>query len=319
MRRNLLFAAGLGLAISLVLGLLADARAVAASLAAFDASVLPLVIGLTALNYALRWAKWHGYLHQLAMAEGIAVLDSILIFAGGMIMAVTPAKVGEVLKSALLKRLNGTAVSASAPIVVAERVTDGIAMLLLMSVGLTLYEPARPAFIALVLLTIIGLVLIQWRRAVAWGLARLAALPVAQRSATRLAAAYDSTRALLGWRALFGATIVSVVSWFGECLAFAFVLVGLGVPLDARLVIVATFVFAASTLFGLVSFLPGGLGVSEASSAGLLVLLVPLAGGPAAAATIIIRFATLWFGVALGALALLWFRRRHGAHADEHA
>jgi uncharacterized protein (TIRG00374 family) len=192
-------------------------------------------------------------------------------------------------------------------------------MLLLMSVGLTLYEPARPAFIALVLLTIIGLVLIQWRRAVAWSLARLAALPVAQRSATRLAAAYDSTRALLGWRALFGATIVSVVSWFGECLAFAFVLVGLGVPLDARLVIVATFVFAASTLFGLVSFLPGGLGVSEASSAGLLVLLVPLAGGPAAAATIIIRFATLWFGVALGALALLWFRRRHGAHADEHA
>jgi len=139
MRRNLLLAAGLGLAISLALGLLADARAVAASLAAFDLGVLPLVIGLTALNYALRWAKWHGYLHRLAMTSGVTLLDSVLVFTGGMIMAVTPAKVGEVLKSALLKRLNGTAISASAPIVVAERVTDGIAMLLLMSVGLTLY------------------------------------------------------------------------------------------------------------------------------------------------------------------------------------
>jgi uncharacterized membrane protein YbhN (UPF0104 family) len=71
-------------------------------------------------------------------------------------------------------------------------------------------------------------------------------------------------------------------------------------------------VFAASTLFGLVSFLPGGLGVSEASSTGMLVALVPMALGPATTATIIIRFCTLWFGVTLGAVALAIFRRRYG-------
>jgi uncharacterized protein (TIRG00374 family) len=76
--------------------------------------------------------------------------------------------------------------------------------------------------------------------------------------------------------------------------------------------LVATFIFAASTLFGLVSFLPGGLGVSEASSTALLVLLArPLAQGTAAAATIVIRFCTLWFGVSLGVLALLLFERRY--------
>jgi uncharacterized protein (TIRG00374 family) len=82
------------------------------------------------------------------------------------------------------------------------------------------------------------------------------------------------------------------------------------------LVLQATFVLAASTLFGLVSFLPGGLGVSEASSAGLLALLIPMAAAPATTATIIIRFCTLWFGVALGAIALAWFSRRYGDAAE---
>jgi uncharacterized membrane protein YbhN (UPF0104 family) len=61
-----------------------------------------------------------------------------------------------------------------------------------------------------------------------------------------------------------------------------------------------------------VSFLPGGLGVSEDSSTGMLVLLIPIASGPATTATIIIRFCTLWFGVTLGALALAIFGRRYG-------
>src|SRR3712207_8050629 len=50
--------------------------------------------------------------------------------------------------------------------------------------------------------------------------------------------------------------------------------------------------------------LPGGLGTSEASSAALLIALVNgMTGAVAAAATIIIRFCTLWFGVTLGLVA----------------
>ena len=124
--------------------------------------------------------------------------------------------------------------------------------------------------------------------------------------------AYDSSQRLLSWRILLPSTLISLVSWFGECVAFYYVLRGLGVPESFLLLQQATFIFAASTLFGLVSFLPGGLGVSEASSTGLLVLLIAMASGPATTATIIIRFCTLWFGVTLGAIALVIFVRRYG-------
>lgn len=316
LRRSILISLALGLFVAIVLGLISDIREVAVSFGSFDWSVLPAVLGLTLFNYALRWLKWDYYLRRMGMGNGVGTYDSVLLFTSGMVMAVTPAKVGEVLKSVLLKRINGTSISASAPIVLAERITDGLAMLLLMGAGLTLYPPARPAFVALLVLTVAGLLLVQSQLLMQRVLSWLARLPFAGKVASRITTAYESSQRLLSWRLLFVSTVISVVSWFGECAAMYYVLVGLGVS-GEDLLLKATFVFAASTLFGLVSFLPGGLGVSEASSAGLLVLLVPIAAGPATTATIIIRFCTLWFGVSLGVVALALFSRRYGASPVE--
>jgi uncharacterized protein (TIRG00374 family) len=312
LRNKIIVSVLLGLAVVVILGLLSDIGQVGQSFTMFDWAMLPAVLGFTLLNYVLRWAKWDYYLRRMGMGQSVGYGDSGLLFTSGMVMAVTPGKVGEVLKSYLLKRINGTSISASAPIVLAERVTDGLAMLLLMGFGLTLYAPARPAFFALLALTVIGLLVLQSRALVLRIANLMLKLPYGPKITPRLLTAYDSSRRLLSLRILLPSTLISLVSWFGECVAFYYVLRGLGVPESFLLLQQATFVFAASTLFGLVSFLPGGLGVSEASSTGLLVLLIPMAGGPATTATIIIRFCTLWFGVTLGAIALAIFGRRYG-------
>jgi uncharacterized protein (TIRG00374 family) len=311
LRGKIIISSLIGLAVVVLLGLVGDIRQVGQSFSAFDWSTIPAILGFTLLNYLLRWLKWDYYLRRMGMDHGVSRADSGLLFTSGMVMAVTPGKVGEVLKSYLLKQINGTPISASAPIVLAERITDGLAMLLLMGFGLTLYAPARPAFFALLLLSVAGLVAVQFRRLMERLIDLIARLPRGEKIAPKLMTAYLSSRALLSWRILLASTVISIVSWFGECVAFYYVLRGLGQPPSYLLLLQATFIFAASTLFGLVSFLPGGLGVSEASSAGLLILLVPMAAGPATTATIIIRFCTLWFGVTLGALALAVFGRRY--------
>ena len=71
---------------------------------------------------------------------------------------------------------------------------------------------------------------------------------------------------------------------------------------------IAVFTLAFSTIVGAVSALPGGLGAAELSITGMLSLLLGLSVGTSAAATLIIRFATLWFGVTLG--LLVWTRSR---------
>ena len=83
-----------------------------------------------------------------------------------------------------------------------------------------------------------------------------------------------------------------------------------GVGLELR---AATFIYAAMTIAGALSFLPGGLGVTEAGMLALLVKFgVGLTRGSAAAATFVTRACTLWFAVAIGLPALaLYARRKH--------
>lgn len=307
----------IGLAVVIAMGLVSDAREVGRDLGAFGWQLLPIILGLTLLNYALRWLKWDYYLRRLAVGNGVNLLDSSLIFCAGMIMSVTPGKLGEVFKSYLLRRINGTPVSRSAPIVFAERLSDGLAMLLLMAFGMTLYPPAWIVFVVLVVGTAAGIVVLQFRRLAMLLIDTVGRLPLGSKLAPRLRTAYESARQLLDWRVLLVSTVISIVSWGFECLAFYYVLVGLGVAGTPLLLLQATFIFAASTLFGLVSLLPGGLGVSEVSSVGLLVAIVGLGAAAATTATILIRFCTLWFGVLVGMIALAWFGRRHGTDDGE--
>ena len=312
LRRRIMTSVIIGVVVIAALGLLSDIGQVGASLATFTWSTIPAILGFTAINYLLRWLKWDIYLRHIGAGNGVSRTDSALLFCAGMVMAVTPGKVGEVLKSYLLRRINGTAVSTSAPIVVAERMTDGIAMLLLMAVGLTLYPPAAPLFYVLLVLTVLGIAAIQSEALVN----RLLAMIAQTRFAEPLQNAYQSSKALLGWRMLLVSTVLSIVSWFFECIAFVYVLQGVGIIPSLLVLQQATFIFAASTLFGLVSLIPGGLGVSEASSTGLLVWMIPMSQAAATAATLVIRFGTLWFGVGLGMVTLWWFNRRYPEAAE---
>lgn len=317
LRGKILASVLIGLAVIIAISLFSDLSAVGRDLGDFAWALLPAILGLTVLNYLLRWLKWDYYMRRLGLGGGVSRLDSGLIFTAGLVMSVTPGKLGEVFKSYLLRRVNATPVARSAPIVLAERLTDGLAMLLLMALGLTLYPPARPVFAVLVVATLAGIVLAQNRR-LSLGLIDLAArLPGGAKVAPRLHDVYESTAQLLDWRILAVSTLLSVVSWGFECLAFYYVLAGLGAGGGWLLLLQSTFIFAASTLFGLVSFLPGGLGVSEVSSVGLLVGMVGLTASAATTGTILIRFCTLWFGVLLGIIALAWFGRRHRAPDQE--
>ncbi|MDP9315291.1 MAG: flippase-like domain-containing protein [Chloroflexota bacterium] len=318
LQRKIALSAVLGALVIAVLSLLTDVRAVGNSLASFRWTALGAVLGWTVFNYVLRWLKWDYYLRRLGMGQGVSYLDSALLFVSGMVMAVTPGKVGEVFKSYLLKRVNGTAISASAPIVLAERLTDGLGMLLLMAVGLNLYPPARPLFWLLLAVGGLGIAGLQYRPLALWLLDRVERTRGIKRFGPAARSFYESSFALFSWRLLLVSTLLSIVSWGGECVAFYYVLTGLGSEPSLHLLLVATFVFAASTLFGLVSFLPGGIGTSEASSVALLMALIGgITSGMATAATIMIRFCTLWFGVSLGVVALLIFERRYRGTEDE--
>lgn len=304
LRGKILVSLVLGVVVVLVLGISADLPRLAVTLAGFQWGLLPAVLALTLVNYGLRFVKWQIFLRTLGV-QGLSTVRSGLIFASGMAMTVTPGKVGEWLKSFLLREATGTPVSASAPVVLAERLSDGLAMAMLASGGLILYGYGWEMLAAAVAIGLAVVGASQYRplarRVIGW----LGRVPFLTRRLHQVEAFYESAQAILHWRVLGLAVLIGVVSWAAEGVAFYLVLLALGVAVTPALLIQAVFVLSASSIAGALSMLPGGLAVAEGSIAGLL-LLLRATDDPAiaAAATIIIRFATLWFGVSLGIIAL---------------
>jgi uncharacterized membrane protein YbhN (UPF0104 family) len=298
----------LGVAVVFALSLYANGSQLLATLRHFNWALIPLVLGLTLFNYALRFLKWHFYLGQIGAR--VSRMDSFAIFTAGLSMAMTPGKVGEVLKPVLLRLRTGVPVSRSTPIIMAERLTDGLAMIILALGGLALSHAAWQILLLSLLLAVTVVGLLGSTRGGAIVLHIAERLPFVGPRLTLVEAFLHSSRQLFTPRNLLFAVSLGVISWAGEAAAFYLVLTGIGFHPSMLLLIQATFVLATSTLVGSLSLLPGGLGATDASVAGLLILVVHAARAKAAAATLIIRFCTLWFGVGIGLLALFIFRHR---------
>lgn len=268
---------------------------------------LPVVLFFSFTNYIFRFVKWQYYLKELDIK--LSVKRSFIIFLASFIMSVTPGKMGEVLKSYLLKEENGTEISKSLPIVLAERITDFISMVLLAIVGAFVFNYGQEIIIIIGLI-FIGIVTILSYRVVSIKIINsISKIGFLKKYANNFLTAYESTYKLIRLKPLLIATVISIFAWFCECIGFYIVLKGFvdATTIDIN-IFISTFVYAFSTLVGAVAMMPGGLGATEASLTGLLILL-NIPKDISAASTIIIRVATLWFAVIIGIIFLLTYER----------
>lgn len=292
-------AAVLGAAVALALAVAANLPATLEALARFRWRLLPVVVGAVLLNYALRFLKWHFYLVRLGIPLGPG--RSLLVFLAGFTMSITPGKLGELLKALLVRDAVGTEISRTASVVMAERLTDVAGLLILSAFGVTTL-PHGPLLLGVTAAGLaLAVVLVTIPRLASLARRVIPAHPLVTRVTEPLRLFVGAGRALLSPGALVFAVGLSAVSWLFECLALYIILGGLGAPVSVRS---ATFTYAFASLAGAVSMLPGGLGVAEGSLTGLLVGLgVRLPD--AAAATLLVRAATLWLAVGLGVATLL--------------
>ena len=307
--RRLLLALVIGAGLYAVGAAYLGLSAVVDTLGAFAWPRLVPVLALTLGNYLLRYVKWSLYLRVLAIE--VPTGRNLIIFLGGLSMTVTPGKVGELLKAYLLRTAQGVPMARSVPVVMAERVTDLLALVLLMLGGIFTFRQGQLAALAVggLVLALVGVV--SSRRLSLGLLSLLGRLPVLRRFAPKLREFYEATAALFRPAPLLLAALLSVAAWFCECIGFHLVLGGFGVTATLLL---SLFIYAATTIAGLPT--PGGLGLTESGMTALLRLTAGATRPVAGAATLIIRLCTLWFAVLVGVIALVVFRGRVGLADD---
>ncbi len=308
-RLSVQFLWSLLLALLVYIGLIVygDWRQLSALLADFPWRWLPPTLGLTLVNFGVRFLKWHWYLRLIRTP--ISFGQSARIYGISFLMMMTPGKVGEFVRAFMVRNVSGAPFSVVAPVVLAERITDGLAMIMLAGLGLLAIEEGTIRLAAVTaLLAIAGIIIaIQVRPLALWCLALGHRLPLIHRFADKLSAFYESSYYLLQPKYLITSVLIGLVSWASQGVGFYLILLGFGVDPGVSSMLTAVSAFNMSTVVGAVVATPGGLGGVESSLAALSIQLLELSRPAAAAAALVIRFATLWFGVAIGLICLaLW-------------
>jgi uncharacterized protein (TIRG00374 family) len=299
------------IAIALVLALAAysmagDIRELGSRLAGFGWPAFVAALGLALANYGLRFVRWQLYLRRQEVA--VPVGSSAMVFGAGLSLSITPGKLGELVKSYLLRELHDIPAPRTAPIVVAERVSDLIALLLLAVIGVAAYGVDPTLVVVASALIACGLLLLAWPRPTRAIIEAVTGPARLRKLREPLQETLTGLSSLCRPGPLLVATLIAVPAWGFECIGFAVITNAFpGAHVDLGL---ATVIYAGTTIAGALSFLPGGLGVTEgAMTLALVQGASKLDASTALAATLLTRLATRWFAVFLG-VALLGVARR---------
>jgi glycosyltransferase 2 family protein len=259
---------------------------------------------LSLINYALRIVRWRAYLARLG--HSVSFRFATLSFIAGFAYTLSPGKLGEMARAQYYVPL-GVPLADVAAAFFAERLMDLIVMVILAALLLTAY-PAYHGVIytaaALVLLALTSLGFVPWN-AFATRLQPQGKTPgTVRRALIGLVSALAATRRLMSPGVLISGLVLGLIAWSLEG-------VGLGLlssifpPLQLDLA-TAVGIYGVAVLIGGLSFLPGGLGSTEA----VMTALLTTRGyhlSEALLITLSCRLLTLWFAVVLGWLTILAF------------
>lgn len=291
-------------AIMLAVGVISGGRELFDSLARIDAPFFALLLAMACASFTLRFLRWHA----AARALGIVVPAPrhFAIFLAGFAMTLTPGRVGEVLRLWLLRKSGGYRYEKTAPLLFIDRLSDVVAIAIL-GAGAALLFGRYQALSAVVLAGAIAANLVFFKPELFVFFVNLgyATLKRAPRLFARVRVALRQMGRLSDRRVYGLVLALSLASWTTEGYAFHLILARLGEGTAAATLPVAAgiLVFALSTLAGVITMLPGGLGGAEISMLGLLIAL-GVNNAVAVAATAVIRVVTLWFAVLVGFAAL---------------
>ncbi len=286
------------------------------------------------VNWTLRYNEWRYFLGVLGVrtVRGrptrpapnpdqpvIRERDSAALWLSGLTLAVSPGKLGEVLKALVLKNLSGLDFSRGAPVVFMERLTDGLAVIPLTTAAMLAagnsfegdavslsYVRAVLVVVTVVLFVGIGLVQIK---PLAYGVIDLTrGWPVIGRFHGAIRNLYDSSYEMIKLRHLAPTVLLGLGAYTSDCIGFYLLLTGLGLDGTRTLFAQGAFILGFSVIIASISALPGGAGGRELTIGTMLAGVAGLSKADAGTATFLISLFQSWAGVLLGLCVIAIFR-----------
>jgi uncharacterized membrane protein YbhN (UPF0104 family) len=276
------------MALYVAMATLTDWHAFGRATSSISATLWIEVVGLSLLSYLARFIRWHHFIR--ALEHRIPVTRNLEIYLSGFALTLTPGKAGETIRTIYLAPY-GVRYPESIGALIAERLLDLMAVALLACLAVLMF-PQHLLWLSGAVSLCLALVFLFRSRLISLVTARLAVSALGGDVSNGI----NIVSFLLSGSRLTVALPFSFLAWSAQGFSLYLIVGSLGYDLS---VFSGISIYCLSILAGAASFIPGGLGATEAAIA----VLLSAAGvnqADAVTASLVSRGLTLWLAVGIG-------------------
>ena len=278
---------------------LSDFSIISEKISNFKINYLPLILLLVSASWIPLIIKWHFLLKNSRI--NVPLTKSIAIFFSGSAFEVTPGQIGILIKSQLLKTSSNISRTKTVPIVIVEKIYDLIGAILASVIGIIIL--GMEFYLIIIAISVLATIFffMYHRRSSELVFNRITKLKFFSKYIDNMSEFYEVVKKSTNVKAATICILLALTYWFIISAAAYYTLIAFDVNLLDYLKVLA--IYTTSTLLGAISFIPGGIGITEGSIAGLFTLN----GVDISTALILgvmIRALTLWYSVGVGFISL---------------
>ena len=276
-----------------------DINIISEKIGDFDPQYLPIIIPLIPLTWGVLFLRWNLLLKNSDI--DIPLKDNFMIFISGFALGVTPGKVGELIKSQILKNKFNIPRTKTAPLVIVERFYDFFAIAVISLFGILVFEYSIYIFGILTIGITIFLIVTSSEKIFLKFLNKIEKIKFLKNFSNELPKSFNVIQKSTRGKIFPLSITLSVIFWFLDSIIAYLTLLSFGIDIIDYFVLMS--IYTSSIILGVISFLPLGIGVVEGSLVGFL-SLNGIEFHLATAIVVFIRFFTRWIGVMAGFIGL---------------
>jgi uncharacterized protein (TIRG00374 family) len=274
----------------------------------FKINYLPLILFLVTASWCPVFIKWHFLLKNCEI--DIPLTRSITVFLSGLAFDITPGKLGALMKSQILKTSFNIPRTKTAPIVLVEKVYDLIGAILASIIGIIILGMDVYLIIIAILVLAMVFFFLYYRPASELFFKRVTKTKFFSKYVENISEFDKTVQKSTNVKVATICILLAVTYWFIVSTAVYYTLIGFDINILDYLKVLS--IYAISILLGAISFIPGGVGITEGALAGLFTL-EGIDVSTALILSVIIRIFVLWYSVSIGFISLKftgWFSFR---------
>jgi uncharacterized protein (TIRG00374 family) len=269
----------------------------------FELTLLPIIFLFSFTGYSISALRQRILLKKIGIV--MPLKENFLLYLAGLSMIITPGGLGETIKSYYLKKRFGYGISKTFPLVFVERFQDMITLVIVLSFALIFIQihEAMILDIIVVCVIIISYIIFRAKKLFVKIINFSQKISRLRKFGDNMTESYEGFYSMTEGKTMIKCAAVGIVSWTLEAIAIYLVFLAFNIDLGF---ILTTIIAYASILFGGVSLLPGGVGITEISATTLLTK----EGVELSLATSIIimmRISTIWLSTTTGFIASKFF------------